>query len=75
MLLQLQQRGVERPLVDGELVGADLLDPAGDRVAVERPHRVERLEDDEIQRAVQDVGLVRRHVLEVYSYDVLSVNT
>jgi hypothetical protein len=38
------------------------------------PHRVERLQNDEIERAVKDVRLVGRHVLEVYSYDVLSVN-
>src|SRR2546426_6560036 len=74
MLLKLQECGVERPLVDGELVGADLLDPSGDRVSMQWPHRVERLQNDEIKRAVKDVGLVGWHVLEVYSYDVLSVN-
>jgi hypothetical protein len=74
MLLKLQKRGVERPLVDGELVGADLLNPSGDRVSMQWPHRVERLQNDEVKRAVEDVRLVGRHVLEVYSYDVLSVN-
>jgi hypothetical protein len=38
------------------------------------PHRVERLQHDEIKRAVKDVRLVGWHVLEVYSSDVLSVN-
>jgi hypothetical protein len=38
MLLKLQERGVQRPLVDGELVRADLLDPSGYRVSMERPH-------------------------------------
>ena len=37
-------------------------------------HRVERLQNDEIKRAVKDVRLVGRHVLEAYSYDVLGVN-
>ena len=74
MLLELQERGVERPLVDGELIGADLLDPPGDRLSMQWPHRVERLQHDEIKRAVNDVRLVLWHVLEVYSYDVLSVN-
>jgi len=45
-------------LGDRELVGADLLDPPGDRVSMQRPHRVERLQDDEVERAVQEVGLV-----------------
>ena len=74
MLLKLQERGVERSLVDGELVGADLLDPPGDRVSMQRSHRVERLQHDEIERPVKDVGLVGGHVLEVYTSDVLSVN-
>ena len=74
MLLKLQERGIQRPLIDGELVGADLLDPPGDRVSMEWPHRVERLQHDEIKRAVKDVGLVGWHMLEVYSSDVLSVN-
>ena len=74
MLLKLQERGVERPLVDGELVGADLLDPSGDRVSMQWPHRVERLQHDEIKRAVKYVRLVGWHVLEVYSSDLLGVN-
>src|SRR5438309_3098513 len=74
MLLKLQERRVERPLVDGELVGADLLDPSGDRVSMQWPHRVERLQDDEIKRAVKYVRLVGWHVLEVYSSDMLGVN-
>jgi len=74
MLLKLQERGVERPLVDGELVGADLLDPSGDCVSMQWSHRVERLQYDEIKGAMKDVRLVGWHVLEVYSYDVLSVN-
>ena len=72
MLLKLQERGVERPLVDDELVGADLLDPSGNRVAMQGPHRVERLQHDEIKRAVKEVRLVGWHVLGVYTYDVLS---
>jgi len=74
MLLKLQECGVERPLVDGELVGADLLDPSGNRVSMQWPKRVERLQNDEIKRAVKDVRLVGWHVLGVYSSDVLSVN-
>ena len=74
MLLKLQQRGIQRPLIDGQLIGADVLDPPGNGVSMQRPHRVEGLQDDEIQRAMKDVGCVGWHVLEVYSYDVLSVN-
>ena len=66
MLLKLQERGVQRPLVDGELVGADLLDPSGNRVSMERPHRVERLQDHEVKRAVKEVRPVGGHMLVVY---------
>jgi hypothetical protein len=51
-----------------------LLDPSGDRVSMQWPHRVERLQHDEIKRAVKDIGLVGWHMLEVYSYDLLDVN-
>jgi hypothetical protein len=39
------------------------------------PHRVERLQHDEIQPAVKDVRPVDWHVLGVYSSDVLGVNS
>ncbi len=66
MLLELQQRGLQRPLIDGELVGADLLDPPGDRISMKRPHRVERLQDHEVKRAVEEVRLVGGHMLGLY---------
>jgi hypothetical protein len=67
MLLKLQERRVQRPLIDGELVGTDLLDPSGNGVSMERPHRVESLQDYEVKRAVKDVRLVSRHMLRAYS--------
>jgi hypothetical protein len=42
---------------------------------MERPHRVERLQDHEVKRAVKEVRLVGGHMLVVYRYDVLRFNT
>jgi hypothetical protein len=41
-------------LIDDERLLADLLDPAGDAVAVERSHLLQRLEDHQVERALQD---------------------
>jgi hypothetical protein len=57
VLLQLQQGRVKRALIDAQLFVADLLDPARNLVSVERTHGIERLEDHQIERAMQDVGL------------------
>ena len=74
-MAKLQEGGVNRALVDGELALADLLDAACDRLPVQRAHGVKGLEDHEVQRAVPDVGRVARHVLVAYSSNVLAVNT
>src|SRR5258708_6314465 len=66
-LFQLQQGGVERALVERQLVAADLLDAAGDAITVERAQRLEGLEHHQSQAAVEDVALVGRHMLEGYS--------
>src|SRR5678809_592310 len=51
-LLELQQRRVERPLIHRELIAADLLDPAGDPVAVKGPQGLQRLEHHQAQVSV-----------------------
>ena len=61
-LLQAEQRGVDRALIELQDVLADLLDAPGDAVAVQRPHRVERLQHHQIERALQDVGPGLAHV-------------
>jgi hypothetical protein len=38
------------------VVAADLLDPSGDAIAVQRAERLERLENDEPEVAVEQVG-------------------
>jgi hypothetical protein len=48
--------GVDRALVDLERFFADLLDAAGDAVTVERAHGGERLEDHEIESALENFG-------------------
>ena len=56
-MLQLEQQGIERALVEGEKVAADLLDAAGDAVAMLRAQNIEGLEDHQRKRALQNVGL------------------
>jgi hypothetical protein len=58
LLLQLEERGVERAVVDGEEAAAGLLDAARDAVAVQRPHRFESLKDHQGERALLDIHLV-----------------
>jgi hypothetical protein len=43
LLLEFEQRRVEGAVVQGEMMGAGLLDAAGDAIAVERPESLERL--------------------------------
>ena len=54
------ERRIERALVDLEDVARDLLDALGDAPAV---HCLEGqcLEDEHVERPLQDVGVVRRH--------------
>src|SRR6185437_9865303 len=61
-LLHAVQGRVERALFDTEQVGRRLLNARGDGVAVERTARGERLEDEEVERTLQDVVLRARHV-------------
>jgi hypothetical protein len=45
-------------LIELQHVLADLLDAAGDAVAVQRPHRHQRLQHHQIERALQHIGLI-----------------
>src|SRR5580698_1758860 len=62
-LFKAQKRGVKRALIQLEQILRDLLDAHGDSVAVLRAHRVERFEDDQIQRALQNFSRRWRHRL------------
>ena len=57
-LLELQERGVQRAVVDAQLMVARLFNPPGDAVSVQRSERLQRLEDHQGQRALPDVGAV-----------------
>ena len=63
LLLQLQQGGVDGPVVQREDVAARLLDPAGDPVPVQRPEALERLQHHQGQRPLPDVRLVAQERL------------
>jgi hypothetical protein len=56
-LLEADERGVDGALVEEDFVAADLLDAAGDAVAVETAHGVEGLEDHEVEGALEEFEL------------------
>ena len=56
-MLQLEQQGIKRALVESQKVSADLLNPAGDSLAVLRSQDIECLEHHQRERTLQDVGL------------------
>ncbi len=54
-MLELEQQGIKRALVDSQKVSADLLDAPGDSPAVLRSQDIECLEDHQRQCSLQDV--------------------
>jgi hypothetical protein len=54
-MLQLEQQGIKRALIESQNVSADLLDSAGNPVAVLRPKDVQCLEDHQRERSLQYV--------------------
>src|SRR5262245_48674721 len=65
-LFEFEQRRIQRALIQGEMVSADLLDPPGDAVPMKRAEGLECLEDDQPEAAVEDVGPFVWHVLAGY---------
>ena len=61
LLFKPEQRRVNCPLVESERALRHLLDPTRDAVAVQRPHRVERLEHHQVERAVRNFRVGGRH--------------
>src|SRR5262245_3912770 len=57
-LLETNQGCIDRALVQKNLIPADLLDPPGDAVAVLRPHCGERLENHQVERALQEIQFI-----------------
>ena len=56
-MLKLEQQGIERALVEGQNVSADLLNASGDAVAVQRAQNIEGFEDHQRKRSLQYVRL------------------
>jgi hypothetical protein len=73
-LFQLEERRIQRALVERELVPADLFDSPGDPIPVQRSLGLQGLDDEQAEGPVEDVALVRRHLLEDYSSELLAVN-
>src|SRR5262245_29984490 len=67
-LFESQQGRIERPLLEGKMVAADLLDAARQPVSVQGSEGLECLEDDEAEAAVENVGGLTRHRLRVYLF-------
>ena len=61
LLQEPHEAQINRPLIDDDRLLADLLDPTSDAVAVQRTHLLQRLEDHEIERALED-GRPRFHM-------------
>src|SRR5438309_4233888 len=61
-LLEPQQGRIERALVELEQVFRNLLDTLGNAVAVQRAHSMQGLQDNEVERALQNFSARRSHV-------------
>jgi hypothetical protein len=59
-------------MIDGQRVGAGLLDSPGDAVAMLFAHRIEGLEDHQGQRPLPNVGF-RAHIGFPYEYGPTSM--
>ena len=69
VLLEPQQGRIDRTLVYLEPLAGGLLDPAGQPEPVERPHRVEGLQDEEVEHAVRHVRPRLGHVASLHEHD------
>src|SRR5262245_45234610 len=56
-VLELEQNGIERALIDGQQIAADLLDASRDAVAVQLAEHVEGSQDDQVKSALLNVAL------------------
>src|ERR1039458_5233697 len=62
------QAEINGPLIHEQRFLADLLDPAGDAIAVQRPHRVQGLQNHQIQGALKNIGLAFGHLISCGLY-------
>ncbi len=67
LLLEFQQRGIQRPVINRKQVTASLLDAAGDTVTVKRAHGLQRFQNHQGQSSLPDVFFVG-HCLFASSY-------
>src|SRR5258706_8205632 len=70
LLLQFDQGRIDSSIVNRQAIAADLLDPAGDAVAVQRANRVQGLQNHQGKRALPDVRLLF-HIGTQYDYSPL----
>src|SRR5690348_10099508 len=60
-LLEADERRVNGSLVEQDLIAADLLDAAGNAVAVLRAHNSQRLQDHDVKGSLQEVEFILGH--------------
>src|SRR4051794_1665420 len=58
LLLHADERGIERALVERERMVRDLRETGGERVGMKRPHRGQGAQDDQIERALQQLDVL-----------------
>ena len=54
-LLEPHERRIERPLIELQRMVGDLLEPRRQRIRVLRPHRRQRAQNDQIERALEEL--------------------
>jgi len=54
-LLKPQRHGIQRPLIHGQRISANLLDAPRDSIPVQRSQHIKSLEDHQRQRPLQDI--------------------
>src|SRR5262245_4704690 len=65
-LFESEQGRIERPLLQGKMIAADLLDAAGKPVSVQGSEGLEGLEDDEAEAAVDEDGCLPCHTSPIH---------
>jgi hypothetical protein len=71
-LVKPEQRGIDGSLVHGQRVAAHLFNPPRNCISVQRSHRLERLEDHEVKRPLQNVGFARSHCFSLLPFCIYS---
>jgi hypothetical protein len=67
-LFELQERRVERALIEGELIAANLLNAPRNAIAVQWTERFERLSTISPRVAIENVATIGNHMWGTYRF-------